>query len=537
MKVEDTEQALTEAVCSRVREQLDGADAELAEAFARQLYRWVAPEDVAERDPLDLYGLAVGHFNFARERPPGAPKVRAYNPRFEEHGWQSTHTAVEVVTDDMPFLIDSVSMELNRQGFGVHLIIHPVLTVRRDWTAGSWRSSPPGDTVEEGTIRGVGHPRRGGAPVGPGAAGRNRAAPRARHRRGPRRRGGLGGHARATRSRRRRELAEDGEPAAFLEWLADDNFTFLGYRDSNGRGSGSSARRRSRTRGRARPGDGRRDAHEGQHALHGAPGRVSRLRQRRRPPLPRPLHAHRLPGEPDRDPDPAPSRRGVLERAAFPPGSHNEKALLEILDTYPRDELFQISEDELFEAAMGILHLGERQRLRLFARRDPYGRFFSLLVFVPRDRFNTENRRRIEAILRTATSATSIDYTTRVSESVLVRLHFVAYVEPRSGLAPEFDPREVEMMLVAATRSWSDDLEEALLEELGEARGGRALPALRRRVSRRPTGPTGWPARRSPTSCTSRSCPRATGSGSASTGRSRPGRACCAPSCSAPGAR
>src|ERR671910_1482513 len=131
MKVEDTEQALTEAVCSRVREQLGAADAELAEAFARQLYRWVAVEDVAERDPLDLYGLALGHFNFARERPPGTPKVRVYNPHFEEHGWQSTHTAVEIVTDDRPFLIDSVSMELNRRGFGVHQIIHPVMHVRR----------------------------------------------------------------------------------------------------------------------------------------------------------------------------------------------------------------------------------------------------------------------------------------------------------------------------------------------------------------------------------------------------------------------
>src|SRR3954464_15986323 len=132
MKVEDPEQEVTEAVCSRVREQLGGADAELAESFARQYYRWVAPEDVAERDPLDLYGLALGHFNFARERPPGTPKVRAYNPHFEEHGWQSTHTAVEIVTDDMPFLIDSVSMELNRRGLGPHLIIHPVMNLRRD---------------------------------------------------------------------------------------------------------------------------------------------------------------------------------------------------------------------------------------------------------------------------------------------------------------------------------------------------------------------------------------------------------------------
>ena len=223
----------------------------------------------------------------------------------------------------------------------------------------------------------------------------------------------------------------------------------------------------------------------------------------------------------------------VLERAAFPPGSHNEKALLEILDTYPRDELFQVSE-ELFEAAMGILHLGERQRLRLFARRDPFGRFFSLLVFVPRDRFNTENRRRIEAILRTATGASSIDYTTRVSESVLVRLHFVAYVEP--GAAPDFDAHEVEMLLVAATRSWADDLEEALLDELGEARRRRALPALRRRVPgglpRRLGGALGagrHPAHRGAARGRRRHQP--------STARSRPARGCCGRSCSAPAGR
>src|SRR3954471_2127640 len=150
MKVEDPEQELTEAVCSRVREQLGGADAELAEAFARQFYRWVAPEDVAERDPLDLYGLALGTFNFARERPPGTPKVRVYNPHFEEHGWQSTHTAVEIVTDDMPFLIDSVSMELNRRGCGVHLIIHPVLSVRRDERGHLLEILAPGEDGPEG---------------------------------------------------------------------------------------------------------------------------------------------------------------------------------------------------------------------------------------------------------------------------------------------------------------------------------------------------------------------------------------------------
>ncbi len=126
---------------------------------------------------------------------------------------------------------------------------------------------------------------------------------------------------------------------------------------------------------------------------------------------------------------------------------------------------------------MGILHLGERQRLRLFVRRDAFGRFFSMLVFVPRDRFNTENRRRIEAILRSATGAAAIDYTTRVSESVLVRLHYMAYVDP-AGM-PELDAHEVEMLLVAATRSWADDLEEALSEELGEEVGKRTFHRYR----------------------------------------------------------
>jgi glutamate dehydrogenase len=471
MKVEDPEQALTEAVCSRVREQLDGADADLAEAFARQLYRWVAPEDVAERDPLDLYGLALGHFNFARERPPGTPKVRAYNPRFEEHGWQSTHTAVEIVTDDMPFLIDSVSMELNRRGFGVHLIIHPVLAVRRDAEGSLLEILTPGETLEEGAIReSVIHAEVARQSDPARLADIERELER------------VIGEVRsavedwqAMRSRALAAAAElgdaDEEAAAFLEWLAADNFTFLGYCGPDEPGLGilrdpgeeglaegldQGAGVVTLTKANARStvhraayldcvsvGDQRFLGLYTHTAYRASPTEIPILRRR---------------------------TAAVLERAAFPPGSHNEKALLEILDTYPRDELFQISEDELFEVAMGILHLGERQRLRLFARRDPFRRFFSLLVFVPRDRFNTENRRRIEAILRTATGASSIDYTTRVSESVLVRLHFTAYVE--RGLMPAFDAGEVEMMLVAATRSWADDLEEALIDELGEARGG-----------------------------------------------------------------
>ena len=95
----------------------------------------------------------------------------------------------------------------------------------------------------------------------------------------------------------------------------------------------------------------------------------------------------------------------VLERSGLLPGSHDHKAMIEILETYPRDELFQITEEELLEIAVGILHLGERRRVRLFVRRDVFGRFLSCLVFIPRERFNTENRRKIQEILQEAFGA------------------------------------------------------------------------------------------------------------------------------------
>ena len=128
------------------REHLPEDDADQAEAFVRQYYRWVAPDDLAERSPLDVYGAALAHFNLARQRRPRAtPKVRVYNPEFDVDGWQSTHTAVEIVTDDMPFLIDSVTMELNRRGYGVHLMIHPVIGVRRDEEGRLLEVLAPGD--------------------------------------------------------------------------------------------------------------------------------------------------------------------------------------------------------------------------------------------------------------------------------------------------------------------------------------------------------------------------------------------------------
>src|SRR6266849_6758587 len=97
----------------------------LLERFVQQYFSQLDPEDLAERRPADLYGAALSHWNFARKRDPGSVRLRVFNPSLEEHGWQSTHTIVEIVNDDRPFLVDSVTMEVNRHGLTLHLIMHP----------------------------------------------------------------------------------------------------------------------------------------------------------------------------------------------------------------------------------------------------------------------------------------------------------------------------------------------------------------------------------------------------------------------------
>ncbi len=160
-------------------------------------YYWRAPaEDLLERDTLDLYGAALAHWNFARRRRPGTPNVRVYNPSFEQHGWQSPHTAIEIVGDDMPFLVDSVSMELSRLESGIHLNIHPVVRVRRS-ADGELEEVVASDAApQDGELVESLHPHRGRPPERGERARGARAGAAARARPGARGGRGLAGDAR-----------------------------------------------------------------------------------------------------------------------------------------------------------------------------------------------------------------------------------------------------------------------------------------------------------------------------------------------------
>ncbi|GBD44439.1 NAD-specific glutamate dehydrogenase [bacterium HR40] len=503
-----------------VRERVPSGEVDLLCRFLRLVYAHVAPYDLAERTLDDLYGAALAHFRFGQIRPPQSLRLRVYNPRIEQHGWQSTHTIVETVNDDMPFLVDSTSIALNREGVAIHLIVHPVLHVRRD-AAG--RLVDIADGPGEGTFaeswmhleidRHTDHAflARLEQRLAQVLADVRRAVEDWQAMRG-RIDQAL---AEAAPGRRFLEEAEFAEIEAFLRWLADDHFTFLGfasYRLEEDVSRGLRLRREETSelgilRGvsdspysrsfEALPADVRRRAAEPLPLLivtkantkstvhrdayldyigvkrYASDGRV--IGENRflglftsaaynRSPLSIPLLRRKL--------------ERVLERSGLDRRGHAGKALANILETYPRDELFQASEDELYATAVEILQLQDRLRIRLFPRRDPWGRFVTFLVYVPRDRYNTNLRERFQAILSEALESHDIEYQVQLTEALLARILFVVHT-PR-GIPQDLDARALELRLAEAARDWSDRLYEALLEAHGEETGNRLFRAFGR---------------------------------------------------------
>ncbi|HYZ05276.1 MAG TPA: NAD-glutamate dehydrogenase [Rubrobacter sp.] len=502
---------LLDKVVARIKEQLQEDQAPRVEEFARQYYGWIDTEDLEDRSPIDAYGAALSHWSFAGRREPGEWKIRVYNPHFEEHGWQSTHTVIEMVNDDMPFLVDSTRMEINRQGYAIHMILHPVMKVRRDAEGRLIDILPPDADGEDIISESVIHVEvdRQTEPFVledlKQSIENTLADVKASVEDWPEMRRRVGDIVSVLEENPPDFEPEDlAETRAFLEWVDADNFTFLGYREydlttQNGeevlcavQGSGLGILRQSESGPVSRalaelPPDVRR--------LVRTPKLLNLTKANSRATVHRPSYLDYI-GIKKFDESGAVTGerrflglytfsaysasvfdiplvrrkvRYVLQRSGFPEGSHNEKDLLEILETYPRDELFQISKEELFEIAMGILHLQERQRVRFFVRRDTYGRFFSCLVFVPRDRYNTVIRERMQDILLKAFDGANVEYNVRLSESVLARIHFIIYTQP--GETPEYDEAEIEGRIVETTRSWTDNLYDAMIEQCGEERG------------------------------------------------------------------
>ncbi|HSN68518.1 MAG TPA: NAD-glutamate dehydrogenase [Thermoanaerobaculia bacterium] len=504
-----TEQSARTAQIDRLAERarkLRPADAESIERFIHEYFRLIAPDDL-KGDPDALLAGALSLWDFGEERVPGQAMIRIVNPTGSRG-----HTVVEVVNDDMPFLVDSIVAELNRVERNIHLIIHPVVGVVREKDGKRKAIVPRSDVaaakgitesymhfeIDRETEQAELETLRNciavilddvRVAVADWQTMRQRLT-----------------ESLAEIERGKTPVAKDDveESKEFLKWLGDENFIFLGYRQYR------FVREEGKEFLKVQPETGLgilRDVRSESRKRSDVPftPEFSRFAKRKelivvakanhRSTVHRSVHMDRigikryddggnLIGEDRflglftsaayaRSVRQVPLLRQkvnrIMDRAGLVRASHAGKELTQILETLPRDEVFQMSEDELFEIAMGVLQLQERQRIAMFVRKDVFERFISALVYLPRDRYTSDVRDRIKAILERAFNGTVTAFFQYVSDAPLARGHFIVKTTP--GEIPHFEVADVEQEIADAARTWGDELRLALIRRSGEEAG------------------------------------------------------------------
>jgi glutamate dehydrogenase len=494
-----------DAICAAA---LQTGGGEQAAQFARRVFGRVADKDLAGAPVDQRAAAALALLAFARRRLPGVAKVRVFNPGLDDHGFESRHTIVQIVNDDMPFLVDSIANEFNRRELSVHMLAHPVLAVRRDLDGDLVGFAP--EASERARPESMMHieidRQADAAQLDELGAALTRVLAEVRLTVDdwrPMRRACLDAIT---------DLAPGHSPnmpeyEEFLRWLEANHFTFIGHRRYRyvedpaqpggiryelvpgsslgilrrdelhmfdaGRGGGEQMARFAR------------GAHnilivktDRQSLVHrsgpmdcvivktyDADRRVTG--ERRLVGLFTSAAYHAMVHD-------VPLLRGrvasLMRRSGLDPHGHDGKALLAILESYPRDELFQIDEDVLYDHALGILQLQERRRVALFARHDALGRFATALIFAPRERFDAALSNRFAAILERAWHAKVTSVASSISsDSALAQALYT--VKPTPPDVPTPDLADLERQLSDAATSWHDRLREALQASLGEAEG------------------------------------------------------------------
>lgn len=518
----DAAQGRAQAILELLKSRMPAPRFKHAEPFARLFLKRVYAEDLLARDADSWAALLIGLFDFTQVRKPDAANVRVFNPTKDECGWDTHHTVVQVTVEDMPFLVDSVGMAINRAENFVHAVVHPVLMVHRD--AGGHLLG----MFEEGAD---------------GAAGKlestmffevdRRAEPEQLERLEQLIKEALDAVCASVRDwtamkARMLKIADElqarnlpinqagrEELEAFLRWVANDHFTFLGYREyetyAEGKedflrvvdGTGLGILRLPEGKMRPLKSLAARDVPRAEadkvviltktnarSNVH-RPGYMDYIGILRFDTNGKAIGEERFLGlfssgaymaRPWDIPFVRTKHEAVMRDSGLKPQGHSGKALRHIMETLPRDELLQASTQELFETAMEVLALAERSRVRVFVRRDIYGRFYSCLVYLPRDRFTQDVRERIETTMRRAFNGERIDSAVHVGEEALARLHLI--IRPKAGDHADVDVAELEAKIASIVRNWYDDLRDALIQKHGEEKGlklatkfGKALPA------------------------------------------------------------
>ncbi|PNG41262.1 NAD-glutamate dehydrogenase [Pseudomonas asplenii] len=482
--------------------------------FAEQFFGIISLDELTQRRLSDLAGCTLSAWRLLERFDHAQPQVRVYNPDYERHGWQSTHTAVEVLHHDLPFLVDSVRTELNRRGYSIHTLQTTVLSVRRGSKGELLEILPKGSTGE-GVLHEslmyleidrcanaaelnvlskeleqvLGEVRVAVADFEPMKAKVQEILTK------------LDNSAFAI------DADEKNEVKSFLEWLVGNHFTFLGYEEfvvTDQADGGHIEYDQNSFLGLTkllRTGLTYEDLRIEDYA-------VAYLREPTLLSFAKAAHPSRVhrPAYPDyvsiREIDADGKvikehrfmglytssvygesvrvipfiRRKVEEietRSGFQSKAHLGKELAQVLEVLPRDDLFQTPVDELFTTVMSIVQIQERNKIRVFLRKDPYGRFCYCLAYVPRDIYSTEVRQKIQQVLMERLKASDCEFWTFFSESVLARVQLILRVDPKNRL--DIDPVLLEKEVVQACRSWQDDYAALTVESFGEAHGTNVL--------------------------------------------------------------
>ncbi|NUT76934.1 NAD-glutamate dehydrogenase [Pseudomonas sp. C1C7] len=482
--------------------------------FAEQFFGIISMDELTQRRLSDLAGCTLSAWRLLERFDHAQPQVRVYNPDYERHGWQSTHTAVEVLHHDLPFLVDSVRTELNRRGYSIHTLQTTVLSVRRGAKGELLEILPKGtqgdDVLHESLMyleidrcantaelnvltkeleQVLSEVRAAVTDFEPMKAKVQEIL------------------SNLDNSRFAVDAEEKNEIKGFLEWLVGNHFTFLGYEEfvvTDQADGGHIEYDQSSFLGLTkslRTGLTYDDTRIEDYA-------VNYLREPKLLTFAKAAHPSRVhrPAYPDyvsiREIDADGKvikecrfmglytssvygesvrtipyiRRKVEEiehRSGFQSKAHLGKELAQVLEVLPRDDLFQTPVDELFSTVMSIVQIQERNKIRVFLRKDPYGRFCYCLAYVPRDIYSTEVRQKIQQVLMDRLKASDCEFWTFFSESVLARVQLILRVDPKNRI--DIDPQQLENEVIQACRSWQDDYSALTVEAFGEAQGTNVL--------------------------------------------------------------
>ncbi len=481
--------------------------------YLSRFYEEVAPEDLLGKEPMDVVGPATHMLRLGSTRPQGTAVVDVFTPTIAGHEWTCGHTVVQVITDDMPFLLDSVVAAINETDRSLHLVAHPIYGVQRDAVGGlkavlpgpaddhpeaireSWihleidlDTDPASHVALEQRLHSVLEDVRESVEDWP------RMTQKALE---------LADELRATPPKTV-DPDKVAESALFLQWLGEGNFTFLGYREYDlvrdpeptalvsHSGTGLGLLRSDTTHSQSfseLPPEVR--AHATEHrvlvltkansrsTVH-RPVRLDYVGVKRFDEAGEVIGEHRFIGlftssayNQSVTQIPLLRRRvdELFELTGFAKNTHSGKDLLQFVETYPRDDFFQTDAQEMFPIARGVLQIHQRRQTRLFTRNDRFGRYVSCLVYLPRDRYNTTVRLRIQEKLLKAYGGWSVDQASLFTESVLARLHMLVYM-PHGQSIPQVDTVALEHELAIAVQSWSDHLAQSLTVATGEERAG-----------------------------------------------------------------